>query len=78
MNKTLRQLRNDSLLKTNEILYHMNIQSSTLYSWESGARLIPIDKLYQLLKLYDCPIKDFDFDGLIQTHKDKEQVKMNA
>lgn len=78
MSKSLRDIRKDSGIPTNEIVYKMAIQSSTLYSWESGVRLIPIDKLTSLLKLYNYPIQDFDFDELVQTHKNKGRLTLNG
>ena len=78
MTNTLRELRKASGLTVNQIVVELNIQNSTLYMWESGDRLIPVDQLNRLLKLYQYPINDFDFDDLIQTHELKKQVKLNA
>lgn len=77
-NKSLKDIRKDSGLKTNEILYKMDIQSSTLYSWENGQRLIPIDQLIPLLELYEYPVHTFDFNQLIETHKKikKDKIKV--
>lgn len=74
MGKSLRELRKESNLATNVILYEMNIQSATLYAWERGDRLIPINRLYHLLKLYNQPIETFDFDQLIERHEGRKVV----
>ena len=78
MEHTLRELRKSSDLKANEIAYRMGIQSSTLYSWENGDRLIPINKLISLLELYNYPINDFNFDKLVEQYETKKQVKENV
>ena len=78
MGKSLREIRKESGMRTNEIAYKMDIQASTLYSWENGVRLIPVDKLNTLLKLYNYPIQDFDFDELVESHKKREQVTING
>lgn len=78
MESSLRKLRKRSKLNINEIVLALDINISTLYSWENGDRLIPIDKLNRLLNLYNHPINEFDFDNLIQIHEDKKRVKLNA
>ena len=78
MGKSLREIRKQSGMKINEIAFNMDIHSSILYSWENGVRLIPVDKLNALLKLYNYPIQDFDFDELVESHKKREQVTING
>ena len=74
MSNPLRTIRKNSPLETNDILIAMDIQSSTLYSWETGNRLIPINQLYKLLELYNYPIEHFDFKQLIELYELKKQV----
>lgn len=73
MGKTLRELRKDSKLKTNKITYELGIQSSTLYSWENAVRLIPLNQLDRLLKLYGVSINEFDFETLLKQFEDRKK-----
>ncbi len=78
MKISLRDLRKESNLKTSDIISELDIQPSTLYSWENGQRLIPINQLHKLLTLYQYPISDFDFEHLIQIYEEKNRVNING
>lgn len=69
---TLRDIRKNSSLSTNIIILEMDIQVSTLYSWENGDRLIPINQLHRLLEIYQYPIAQFNFDELIKQYESKK------
>lgn len=79
MVNSLRDIRKESSYRIKDVSDALNIHQNTLLSWENGMRLIPIDQLNRLLKFYDYPLEEFDFDLLLEIHqKKKKKVKSDV
>ena len=54
----LRQARRNSHLTLQQVANFIGVSESTLWRYENGKIPLTIDKLLQLIRLYDCSITD--------------------
>ena len=54
----LRQARRNRHLTLKEVGKSIGLTESTLWRYENGKIPITIDRLFQLLKVYNCSVKD--------------------
>ena len=54
----LRQERRNSHLTLKQVANFIGVSESTLWRYENGKIPLTIDRLFQLLRLYDCSITD--------------------
>lgn len=54
----LKQARRNSHLTLQQVANFIGVSESTLWRYENGKIVLTIDKLLQLIRLYDCSITD--------------------
>ena len=54
----LRRARRNSHLTLQQVANFIGVSESTLWRYENGKIPLTIDRLFQLIRLYDCSITD--------------------
>lgn len=57
---SLKEARKSAGLTQSEAANSINVVQSTICHWEQGLKVIPLDKLRKLSKLYDTPMSDIE------------------
>ena len=74
---SLRECRQLSLISSDEVASHMGISRQTLYYWENGNRLIPLNQIIKLADLYDIPLNHIDLRHIAQTYETLNRKAVN-
>lgn len=61
----LKELRALSMKSTNAVAAHLSVKRQTIYNWEKGIVLIPLNQLRKIIHYYGFTWIDVDFDRII-------------
>lgn len=62
---TLKAARVNANLSILDVSKKLNVSRNMVYRYESGKTSPPLDKLIQMLELYDCRIEDINLYELV-------------